>query len=366
MKPRRTLLHPSDSSFLRLTIIVASCHFVASLVDPNLPQRPFGKARIFSDRSFHGFCRDCCHFVTTTTRLAMASSSDPFGIFGDENDSSAKSTDKTIRRDPSNGVLVHHAGIEASLWHYVENEMEGFQGETNAKRQRILDLVDHFCYTRHWMMHVGPDKGTVLESFLRDCLDGHLATSSSSAPLMIVELGTYCGYSLIRMSHTLSKRFQEKGVDPNFHIFTVDINPSNVAVAQKMVHLADLSSHVDFTVLQDPVKDEKELSSTVQTRMSQIFPDRQPVIDFLFIDHEKDLYLADLQQLEGCGLIRANTWVAADNIVFFRLNSYRQHMQILQNQGVVKTQLKVGTLEYVQNGESDLDLQDGVGKHGVG
>ena len=86
---------------------------------------------------------------------------------------------------------------------------------------------------------------------------------------------------MIRMSHTLIKSFREKGVEPNFYIFTVDVNPHSVAIAQKMIQLAGLSSHVDFIVLQDAGKN--ELSEMVRLRMS-----RTPaVIDFLFIDHGK-------------------------------------------------------------------------------
>ena len=96
----------------------------------------------------------------------MASSDDPFDIFGrDSSESTSQAAaEQASRRDPSNGILVHHDGTETSLYHFVANEMEGFPNDDTAKRQRrILALVDQFCYTRHWMMHVGPDKGTILE-----------------------------------------------------------------------------------------------------------------------------------------------------------------------------------------------------------
>ena len=69
-------------------------------------------------------------------------------------------------------------------------------------------------------------------------------------------------------------------------------------------------------------------------------------IDFLFIDHDKSLYLQDLQSLENDGMIGEGTFVAADNVVFAKIDDYRDYMKDLAAKGVVETILEEGFLEY--------------------
>jgi catechol O-methyltransferase len=369
------------------------------------------------------------------TTIAMASSSDPFDVFGSDNDndkddndddgqelgSSTTTTTTTtttgantmVVRDASCGPLAFHRGTEISLLHYVRQGLEekattvatsveaskGVVVEDIShgltRMGRILELVDAFCYSRHWMMHIGPEKGLIMEKHLTDCIQHYqrMATSSTSTtalpqpPFVIVEVGTYCGYSLIRMARQALQHFgtttkttaagtTTTGSEHKlFHIFTVDVNPENVAVAQQMIALAGLQDHVTFIVLQDPVNIVNELSDTVRSRieasssslLNQIGEKNEPAstrsgIDFLFLDHAKELYLADLQQLERSGLLKARTYVAADNILFFRLDEYREHMRKRADEGIVETRLEVGHLEYVDpNDEADKDLRDGLG-----
>jgi predicted O-methyltransferase YrrM len=79
-------------------------------------------------------------------------------------------------------------------------------------------------------------------------------------------------------------------------------------------------------------------------------------IDFLLLDHAKHMYLHDLQTLEQCGLVGKGSYVSADNVVFNRLDAYREHMRQLESIGVVETRLEEMCLEYSNN------LKDGIGK----
>ena len=71
-------------------------------------------------------------------------------------------------------------------------------------------------------------------------------------------------------------------------------------------------------------------------------------IDFLLFDHAKNLYLSDLNGLEESGLLKAGSYVSADNVVFNKLDSQ------LQAKGVVETRLDEMNLEYSNN------LKDGI------
>jgi catechol O-methyltransferase len=328
----------------------------SSTLHPQPLVRAFSNARFVPESSI-------------TARTMSPVEDDPFAAFGDDSDDEEDAqVAEPTQRDPSCGALVFREGTEQAMLLYVRNELERSSSHTDdtdpttTPREKILRLVDTFCYSRHWMMHVGPEKGIILQDFLTRRLQTYIEKADFTYPFVIVEVGTYCGYSSIRMSHTIIEKLKDTPA-ASFHIITVDVDPNNVAVAKQMVALAELESHFTFITLQDdPGHNPKELSLTVKSQMMERFPEREAVIDFLFLDHAKELYLSDLKQLEVSALIQQDTWVAADNILFFRLDEYRQHVQALADTGIVETRLEVGKLEYVDDQDKQDDLRDGLGK----
>jgi catechol O-methyltransferase len=294
----------------------------------------------------------------------MEAAEDPFQMFGSGEDyDSSPRTPPSRRRDAENGVLTFHPGTEEALLLYVRNGFENGGGDERGTHQKIrrcdqiLKLVDDFCLRRHWMMHVGPEKGEALAEFLEESFQTFLQTESRQEPFVIVEVGTYCGYSLIRMAKQLlemQQRHQETRSD--FRIVTCDVSEKNQQVAQNVVAMAGLDDQVSFVRLEGTSPD--ELSEKVHASVEQAKKKKKPPIDFVFLDHDKDLYLTDLLQLEAAQLVQAGTWVAADNIIFFQLNNYRQHMADLAAKGIVHTKLKDDLLlEYVVQSEKDDELQ---------
>jgi catechol O-methyltransferase len=310
-----------------------------------------------------------------------------------------------LRRNPEFGVLTHHSGTESALLQFVLSRFAeevggggrgvdgcdgdgggtGGDGGTGAAAQAartivsscetILALVDEFCTERHWMMHVGDEKGRILEGFLGERLQRMTTSSSSSSCFCILELGTYCGYSLIRMAKTVLQRRPDFAHDlpSKLRIVTIDISAEFAGIAQRLVKLAGLEGCVSFVVQKDVGDNEKgssqEWSHDVAGRTLESLEDRKNM-DFVFIDHDKDRYLPDLLELEASEMIGQGTFVAADNVVFFRLNEYRAHMKDLANRNLVRTRLVLSRLEYSgsehsssgQQEEQELDLQDGLGK----
>jgi catechol O-methyltransferase len=55
----------------------------------------------------------------------------------------------------------------------------------------------------------------------------------------------------------------------------------------------------------------------------------QDYLDILFIDHDKQMYLNDLNVIEEAGLLRTNSVVVADNVLSFNspLELYLQHVR---------------------------------------
>jgi catechol O-methyltransferase len=324
----------------------------------------------------------------------MTLADDPFEAFGDDDDdvdvdgsTAAVQETNPNQRDKSCGALVFREGTEQALLHYVRNQLDhpssrscsrissASDSETISAREQVLQAVDDFCYSRHWMMHIGPLKGVVLQDFLTRRVETYIQAADFTYPLVIVEIGTYCGYSAVRMCQTVLAKLASAGDDDDhslakasFYVFTVDVDPGNVAVARQLVALAGVESYVEFLVLDtDGNAPPDQLSVKLQAAMTERFPDRQEATaDFVFIDHAKELYLDDLLQLETSSIIRAGTAVAADNILFFRLDDYRQHMQALAEASIVETRLCEGHLEYLDDQDhlenNGMDLRDGLGK----
>lgn len=54
-------------------------------------------------------------------------------------------------------------------------------------------------------------------------------------PSLVLELGTYCGYSALRIARLLK---------PNVRFITIEMNPANAAVAREMIEFGGLKDKV--------------------------------------------------------------------------------------------------------------------------
>ena len=152
----------------------------------------------------------------------------------------------------------------------------------------MLRAVDDFCSNRHWMMHVGPEKGSMLREelmssarrFMRESTDAVDSAVSTPAPVgaevgegrsgtrsrrgevlgerryVCVELGTYCGYSSVLMASTLRSAFRGRGgspaaagLDVEWSVCTVEADPALSAVAGRIADLAGAGDRVDRVVV---------------------------------------------------------------------------------------------------------------------
>jgi catechol O-methyltransferase len=293
------------------------------------------------------------------------SDEDPFDCFGDDdhddddsknaNAVSGENAPSPLRRDSSNGILAFHAGTEQALLNHVQQEMlmSPHVSAPSEKAAAVLRSIDEFSLQRHWMMHVGQEKGTIVEEFLKECLQANAASKPVvPASLSLVEIGTYCGYSSILLAKTL------KSLNCDFNICSVEVVEQNAQVARKMVELAGLADCINILLL-DPGND--SLEELLRRNM------KSDSVDFLFLDHDKSLYLSDLQKLEKSSFIKKGCFVAADNVVFARIDDYRHYISELEKEGTVRTRLAMSWLEYCEP-DHDGDetkkkmMEDGIGK----
>jgi catechol O-methyltransferase len=242
-----------------------------------------------------------------------------------------------------------------------------------ARCENVKNIVDEFCERRAWMMHIGPEKGLIIQNALKKKLDdfvelnkskidgGSNSGSDTKRPHFVcVELGTYCGYGSIWLAKTLYE-YAKNYVDIDFHLFTVEINPPFAKIAQDLINLCKLNNYV--TILENDLLMSGETGHVGLLLKDGILKqrglkhDEDICIDFLLIDHDKDSYLDDLKRLEGCGMIKEGTVVAADNVVFAKIDNYVSYMKKLDEEGVVSTKTIESFVEY-----SSPDISNNVGK----
>lgn len=117
--------------------------------------------------------------------------------------------------------------------------------------------MDQFC-KKHWMMHVGDEKGLTLSDTLK-----------KYQPKTILELGCYCGYSALLMA-----------LHSNATVHTFDINPAWNVIASKILEHAGMSNRVNV------------YDGTIQQNEESM--KKNSPFDLVFMDHDKPAYLTDL------------------------------------------------------------------------
>ena len=88
-------------------------------------------------------------------------------------------------------------------------------------------------------------------------------------------------------------------------MYSIEADPAIAAIAKKMVAVAGLASVVTI----------------IHGKVSDVIPKLKSEhhvthVDFCFVDHWKELYLSDVQLLEGSALLRPGSRVVADNILY--------------------------------------------------
>lgn len=151
--------------------------------------------------------------------------------------------------------------------------------------QSVLDCIDNYCSKNEWAMNVGDEKGLILDQMVEE-----------ADPTVALELGTYCGYSAIRIARLLK---------PNARLLTIEFNPEFAAIAKEIIEIAGVNDKV--TIIEGHSED------IIPQLKKKYEVDK---LDFVFLDHWKERYAPDTILMEQCGLLRKGTILLADNIIF--------------------------------------------------
>jgi catechol O-methyltransferase len=165
----------------------------------------------------------------------------------------------------------------------------------------VIRAIDEFCATRSVMMNVGDEKGEILDRAVR-----------RASPRLVLELGTYCGYSALRISQAMPA---------GARVCSLEFSPANAAIARRIWAHAGVGD--ELTVVEGTLGDG---GATIQRlRAEQGFGDGS--VDFVFVDHDKEAYVPDLERIVAERWLHPGSIVVADNIKFPGAPEYRAHMR---------------------------------------
>ncbi|XP_062446565.1 catechol O-methyltransferase isoform X1 [Rhea pennata] len=196
-------------------------------------------------------------------------------------------------------VLIRTNGTAALIWNEILEKVTNFI-MNQSKEQRILnfvlqnavrgdpcsvvDTIDKYCSQKEWAMNVGNEKGLILDKIVEEI-----------KPSTVLELGTYCGYSAVRIARLL-----KAGVC----FFTVEFNPEFAAIARQVIEFAGVQDKVN--ILEGP-------SEEIIPQLKKKY--EVDTLDFVFLDHWKDRYSPDTILLQECNLLRKGSVLLADNVI---------------------------------------------------
>lgn len=209
-------------------------------------------------------------------------------------------------------------GREAACAAYVEEHAR--HGDIDD----VLATMDRFAYREAVLVNVGEEKGRLLDAAVR-----------RAQPALALELGTYCGYSALRIARAA----------PTARVCSVEFSPANAEVARRIWTHAGVADRVECVV---GTLGDGGATLEALARDHGVAPGS---VDLLFIDHDKRAYLSDLRAVLDRGWLHRGSIVVADNVGFPGVPDYRAFMR--EQQGVL-----FGTVEHKTHMEYQSLLPD--------
>jgi catechol O-methyltransferase len=172
-------------------------------------------------------------------------------------------------------------GREAALERYV------LANARTGDLDHVIETIDRFAYEKSFLINVGDEKGAILD-----------AAIARAKPKLLLELGTYCGYSALR-----SVRAAPRGA----HLVSIEFNADNAAIAQRILEHAGVADRV--TIVHGTLGD-----GTTVAKLRSAHGFAPGKLDFAFLDHAKEAYLPDIETIVRERWLRPSAIVVADNV----------------------------------------------------
>jgi len=165
----------------------------------------------------------------------------------------------------------------------------------------VIRVIDDFCATRSIMINVGDEKGELLDRAVQ-----------RASPSLLLELGTYCGYSGLRMARVMPA---------GARLCSLEFSLANAEIARRIWDHAGIGDRL--TVVVGMLGD----GGATIDRLRSEFGFTEGAVDFVFVDHDKSAYLPDLECILEERWLHSGSVVVADNVKFPGAPEYRAYLQ---------------------------------------
>ncbi len=196
----------------------------------------------------------------------------------------------------------------------------------NARRDDpddVIATIDRFAYQESFLINVGDEKGALLD-----------AAVVRAHPRLALELGTYCGYGALRIARAA----------PAARVFSIELAAANAEIARSIWAHAGLADRITCVV--GTIGDGGRTLDTLEQHGFTM-----GTVDFMFLDHNKSVYLADLHRVLDRGWLHRGTIVVADNVKLPGAPDYLAYMRAEQG-------THWNTVEHKTHGEYQTLLRD--------
>jgi len=178
-------------------------------------------------------------------------------------------------------------------WQVGDGREESLARHVAAHAQKgdlsdVIRTIDDFCYRQSVMMNVGDEKGEILDRAVERV-----------RPRRLLELGTYCGYSALRMARVMPQ---------GARLYSIEFSAANAEIARRIWDHAGVGDKL--TVVVGTLGD----GGQTITKLATEHGFAAGSLDFVFIDHDKSAYLPDLERIAGQGWMHPGSVVVADNV----------------------------------------------------
>jgi len=180
-------------------------------------------------------------------------------------------------------------GMERALLEHVVKTAEAGNPDT------VLAAMDAFW--NKTFQQQGADRWNVRGQTIEDKVrEKAQEKEKKGEPMRCLELGTYCGYSALRIARNLPE---------NGKLLSVEKDELFAAIATKIIEFAGLDHKVKIWI------------GTAHSELMHISErlEKQPA-DFVLCDHSKERFVPDLKLLEECGAVNKETVVIGDVEVY--------------------------------------------------
>merc|ERR1712048_135470 len=178
-------------------------------------------------------------------------------------------------------------GLERFLLSHVVETAEAGNPES------VLSAMDDF-WNSHFQKQ-GADQWNVRGISIEDKVKD-IVKAKSGQQVRCLELGTYCGYSALRIARNLPE---------GSTLVSVEKDALFGAIATKIVEFAGLENKVKIWM------------GTVHSELTNITSrlEKEPA-DFVLCDHSKERFVPDLKLMEECGIVSKSTEVVGDVAIY--------------------------------------------------